>query len=146
MVVIEPRGKADGQRIVKGRVRSAAFGVKYVLRDTYGPQLNLRGQGASLCRCPERDKLRSLPRTPTPHGSPPADASALGAAEACSLLERSSGLVSVFAEIIAHGVTSLQQCGNRARAAIRSRNRWYSAVAMAIVFKAVMLLPVGRQR
>jgi hypothetical protein len=35
-----------------------------------------------MCRCPERDKLRSLPRTPTPHGSPPADAGALGAAEA----------------------------------------------------------------
>jgi hypothetical protein len=35
-----------------------------------------------MCRCPERDKLRSLPRTPTPQGSPPADAGALGAAEA----------------------------------------------------------------
>ena len=32
--------------------------------------------------CPERDKVRSLPRTPTPHGSPPADAGALRAAQA----------------------------------------------------------------
>jgi hypothetical protein len=47
-----------------------------------------------MCRCPERDKLRSLPRTPTPHGSPPADAGALGAVAdrllsvACTLLEQ----------------------------------------------------------
>jgi hypothetical protein len=34
-----------------------------------------------MCRCPERDKIRSLPRTPTSHGFPPADAGALGAAE-----------------------------------------------------------------
>jgi hypothetical protein len=82
MVVIGTGGKAGSQRVVKGRVRSAAFDVKYVLRATYGPRLNLRGQSASMCRCPERDKLRSLLRAPTPHGSPPADAGALGAAEA----------------------------------------------------------------
>jgi hypothetical protein len=47
-----------------------------------------------MCRCPERDKLRSLPRTPTPHGSPPADAGALGAAEATVIeLSQSSWLV-----------------------------------------------------
>jgi hypothetical protein len=34
-----------------------------------------------MCRCPERDTIRSLPRTTTSHGFPPADAGALGATE-----------------------------------------------------------------
>jgi hypothetical protein len=65
-----------------------------------------------MCRCPERDKTRSIPPDPNLHGSPPADAGALGAMEACSFSYRSSGLVGAHEDNFVNGVTSSQQCGN----------------------------------
>ena len=53
-----------------------------------------------MCRCPERDKTRSIPPDPNLHGSPPADAGALGAMEACSFSYRSSGLVGAHEDIL----------------------------------------------
>ena len=51
-------------------------------RWVYSPQLNLRGQGASIHRCPER--VKSVPRTPDPQMAfPQANAGALGAAGTC---------------------------------------------------------------
>jgi len=78
---------------------------------TCGPGLNLRGQGASMCRCPERDKLRSLPRTRPRVALPQLMRARSGQRKHCSLLQRSSGLVGAPADIIADGVTCLQQCG-----------------------------------
>ena len=60
---------------------------------TCGPGLNLRGQGASMCRCPERDKLRSLPRTRPRVALPQLMRARSGQRKHCSLLQRSSGLV-----------------------------------------------------
>ena len=46
-----------------GSVPDEGLGVEHVRR-AIAPQLNLRRQGASIHRCPERDK--SVPRTPDP--------------------------------------------------------------------------------
>jgi hypothetical protein len=54
----------------------------------------------------------SLPPDPTPHGSPPADAGALGAAKALLPFVAFVRLVGAIAGIIVDSVTSLQQCGN----------------------------------
>jgi len=82
--------------------------------------------------CPERDKLRSLPRTPTPHGSPPAYAGALGAAEA---LLPFAAFVRPRRHTRGHYCgrcnlpATMRQQGRGLRSALE--NRWYSAVATA---------------
>jgi hypothetical protein len=64
-----------------------------------------------MCRCPERDKIRSLPRTPTSHGFPQLMRARSGQRKHCSFLWLSSGLVYPNADIVVDDVTYLPQDG-----------------------------------
>src|SRR6516162_8195025 len=65
-----------------------------------------------MCRCPELDKLGSLPRTRRRMALPQLMRARSGQRKPCSLLWRSSGVVNALADIIEDGATSLQQGGN----------------------------------
>ena len=65
-----------------------------------------------MCRCPELDKLRSLPRTRRRMALPQLMRARSGQLKPCSLLWRSSGVVNALPDIIEDGATSLQQGGN----------------------------------
>ena len=102
-----------------------------------------------MCRCPERDKIRSFPRTSTLHGSPPADAGALGAARHCAFLYGSSGLGGAHEYNFVNGVTSPQQCGNEnARYRSDPETDSIAPVAGSIPYfgdRGLTLLPILRQ-
>ena len=65
-----------------------------------------------MCRCPELDKLGSLPRTRRRMALPQLMRARSGQRKPCSLLWRSSGVVNALPDIIEDGATSLQQGGN----------------------------------
>ena len=62
-----------------------------------------------MCRCPERDKIRSLPRTPTSHGFPQLMRARSGQRESLLLFVAFVRSPLPKADIVVNGVTYLSQ-------------------------------------